>query len=346
MAENKNFLRAFVSRAEDGDNGQPGDPIRFTASTAGIKRDGLDLDMQDWLLDNYRKNPVFLWAHDYWGKYLPLGRVKAEVEGDRLMAEVVFDQNDDFARAVERKYRDGFLHTVSVGWNFVEVDKKRKMELLDISGVPVPGDPDALMERQYQVLKRIFEVDSGQSTPAEAGQAVDRIQNSGLSFEDLGKEKFEDDAATRGEQEPVWEKVAAEMVGIFLSPGDESDELRERRYRALLPKYRRLGKVAPEFLTAEELSALDEKEIAGLFLEGEVEGERLKAKGESVEDLGLSFEEVKEKLDSAMSLIRSVYEKLESGAKVTQKVENEDGEKDQALMMRAMELNLKMRSLK
>ena len=155
MAENKNFLRAFVSRAEDGDNGQPGDPIRFTASTAGIKRDGLDLDMQDWLLDNYRKNPVFLWAHDYWGKYLPLGRVKAEVEGDRLMAEVVFDQNDDFARAVERKYRDGFLHTVSVGWNFVEVDKKRKMELLDISGVPVPGDPDALMERQYEALKRM-----------------------------------------------------------------------------------------------------------------------------------------------------------------------------------------------
>ena len=229
MAENKNFLRAFVSRAEDGDNGQPGDPIRFTASTAGIKRDGLDLDMQDWLLDNYRKNPVFLWAHDYWGKYLPLGRVKAEVEGDRLMAEVVFDQNDDFAKAVERKYRDGFLHTVSVGWNFVEVDKKRKMELLDISGVPVPGDPDALMERQYEALKRMFE----------------------------GGDSKEDDAATRGEQEPVWEKVAAEMVEIFLSPGDESDELRERRYRALLPKYRRLGKVAPEFLTAEELSALE-----------------------------------------------------------------------------------------
>ena len=342
----KNFLRAYVSREESGS--QAGEPIRFTASTAGIKRDGIDLDMQDWLLDNYRKNPVFLWAHDYWGKYLPLGRVKAEVEGDRLMAEVVFDQNDDFARAVERKYRDGFLHTVSVGWNFVEVDKKRKMELLDISGVPVPGDPDALMERQYEALKRMFE--GGDSTPAVAGQ-----EDAKDPEDAKGKEKFEDDAATRGEQEPVWEKVAAEMVEIFLSPGDESDELRERRYRALLPKYRRLGKVAPEFLTAEELSALDEKEIRGLFLEGEVDSSKLKH-GDVVEikiendDLIIEIENASRILQNLVTRINGTKKSAGQGQAVapTKAVEDDDGEKDQALMMRAMEekLKLQMRSLK
>lgn len=321
----KNFLRAFVRRDEDGSVGQSGDPIRFTASTSGIKRDGIDLDMQDWLLDNYRKNPVFLWAHDYWGKNLPLGRVIAEVESDRLTAEVLFDQNDEFAKAVERKYRDGFLHTVSVGWNFVEVDKKRKMELLDISGVPVPGDPDALMERQYEVLKRI--IDGGRETGD-------------------GRDDLVDDAGTRGEQEPEWEKVAAEMVGIFLSPGDESDELRERRYRALLPKYRRLGKVAPEFLTVEELSALDEKEVRGLFLEGEGESSKLIA--DRSKDLPLGAQAgFRSEVAQAVGLLQGILSRID-GVANDEAVEDDDGEEDQNLVMRVMEekLKLQMRSLK
>jgi hypothetical protein len=334
----KNFLRAYVSREESGS--QAGEPIRFTASTAGIKRDGIDLDMDDWLLDNYHKNPVFLWAHDYWGKNLPLGKVNAEVEGDRLMAEVVFDQNDEFAKAVERKYRDGFLHTVSVGWNFVEVDKKRKMELLDISGVPVPGDPDALMERQYEALKRMFEGE-GKET-GDGGRGADLE---------------EDNAGARSEQEPEWEKVAAEMVEIFLSPGDESDEVRERRYRALLPKYRRLGKVAPEFLTAEELSALDEKEVSGLFLEGEADGSprmergrQLKAESDGRRKTGDGqgqAQPLRAEVEQAIGVLQKVLSRID-GAKVNQEVEGEDGEKDKALLMRAMEekLKLQMRSLK
>jgi hypothetical protein len=231
----RNFLRAHVIRAEQ--PGEAGTPIRFVASSAGAKRDGLDLDMADWYLDNYRKNPVFLWAHDYMGRNLPLGSVEVFVDGDKLMADVRFDQSDEFARQVEGKYRNGFLHTVSVGWNFIEQDKKRLMDLLDISGVPVPGDPDALMERQYEGLKRIFE-------PSSA--AVDRTR------------------------ELDWNEVAAEMVAAFDRSSEESDEERERRYRALLPSYRRLGRVAPEFLKLEDLQALDEASYRGLFLEGEL----------------------------------------------------------------------------
>lgn len=334
----KNFLRAFVSREESG--GQAGEPIRFTASSTGVKRDGIDLDMEGWILDNYRKNPVFLWAHDYWGKNLPLGRVDVSIEGDKLMADVLFDQNDDFAKAVERKYRDGFLHTVSVGWNFVQDGKKRKMDLLDVSGVPVPGDPDALMERQYEALKRMFEA-KGDET-GDGGRKT-------------GKEDPKDryDAEVRGEQEPVWETIAAEMVEIFLSPGDESDELRERRYRALLPKYRRLGKVAPEFLTVEELSALDEKEIRGLFLENEADSRTPKGSDkvtvESPEEKGerQKAKEFRAEVEQAVSLLQGVLSRMD-GATNKEIVEDEDGESVEALMMRAMEekLKLQMRSLK
>ncbi len=121
-------------------------PMRFVASTEGVKRDGLDLKSGDWRLDNYRRNPVFLWAHDYWG--LPIGRVDVSVDGKRLIADVTFDRDDPFAAQVERKYRAGFLNAVSVGWD----TREEGNDLLDISAVPVPGDPDALKLDQVRAL--------------------------------------------------------------------------------------------------------------------------------------------------------------------------------------------------
>ena len=149
------FLRAFRDTPVDGNEGSPGEPIRFIASTSGIKRDGLDLDQNLWHLDNYRRNNVFLWVHDYMGQTLPLGRVDVSIEDGDLAADVLFDQEDDFARKVESKYRRGFLHAVSVGWDDVEIEGQKRFDLLDVSAVPVPGDPDALMERQQIALRSL-----------------------------------------------------------------------------------------------------------------------------------------------------------------------------------------------
>lgn len=236
----KTFVRAFAERGAEA--GAAGEPIRFTASTEGVARDGLVIEADGWRLENYRKNPVVLWAHDYLGKNLPIGRAdRVEVVDGRLAADVVFDQADEFARAVERKYRTGFLHAVSVGWETHtirpskggEAPRIAEAELLDISGVPVPGDPDALIERELRALKALVE------------------------------------AETEGDGEGLWRETAAAMVAVFRPGPDETDAEREKRYRALLPKYRRLGRTAPEFLTLEELRGLGTEEVRGLFLEGE-----------------------------------------------------------------------------
>jgi len=163
------FLRAL---AEVDPQSNPGDPIRFVASSAGIKRDGRDLDPARWLLENYRKNPVVLWSHDYWGFQLPIGRSTIEIAGEQMLADVTFDQGDEFAREIERKYRNRFLHAVSVGWDdWVQIadgemervdwryeerqGDERFYELLDVSGVVMPGDPDAVMERQQRAFARL-----------------------------------------------------------------------------------------------------------------------------------------------------------------------------------------------
>lgn len=147
------------------DGGAEGEVIRFTASTEEVARDGIIIEAAGWKLDNYRKNPVVLWAHDYFGRNLPIGRSeKVAIEDKTMVADIKFDQGDEFAKQVERKYRAGFLNAVSVGWNTLaikpskagEAPKITEAELLDISAVPVPGDPDALMERELRGLQEIL----------------------------------------------------------------------------------------------------------------------------------------------------------------------------------------------
>lgn len=145
------YMRAYCQREGTADAAE-GTPIRFVASTEGIKRDGKDLKATDWRMDNYKRNPVVLWAHDYTGARLPIGKADVSMEKTNMLADVTFDQGDEFARQVESKYRRGFLNAVSVGWND---EKGGGRDLLDISAVPVPADPQALMQRQMDALAEL-----------------------------------------------------------------------------------------------------------------------------------------------------------------------------------------------
>lgn len=142
----------------------PGTPIPFIASTPGVKRDGLDLRANGWRLDTYVRNPVFQWAHSRTDP--TIGRVDATV-GTNLRALVTFDQEDEFARRIESKYRRGFLHAVSVSWDWTdgsgqridayrmrpeELRDKAFYDMTELSGVPIPADPDALIQRQRSAL--------------------------------------------------------------------------------------------------------------------------------------------------------------------------------------------------
>lgn len=157
------YIRAY--RADDGAKDTDG-PIRFVASTEALGRDGLVIAADAWDLEPYRANPVFLWVHDYRGQRLPLGRTEVELDLSvrKLYSDVTFDRDDPFAVDVERKYRGGFLNAVSVGWDTHEIkytddDKPptvTRAELLDISGVPVPGDPTALIERELAAVRSLL----------------------------------------------------------------------------------------------------------------------------------------------------------------------------------------------
>jgi len=146
-------LYAYAQRPASRAAGKAGDPIRFVASTEQVARDGLIIEAAGWDLQNYRKNPIVLWSHDMLGARPPIGKaVEVAVESKRLLASIVFDQGDPFARQVEQKYRDGYLNAVSVSWDTKKMEpgpppRVTRAELLEVSCVPVPADVGAVMQR-------------------------------------------------------------------------------------------------------------------------------------------------------------------------------------------------------
>lgn len=147
------YQRAYVDRAATRD----GEPIRFVAATEGRKADNIDLRMSGARLERYRSNPVVGYGHAYWGRGdLPIGKaMDAMVEGDKLMMDVMFDPDDEFAQMVEHKYRTGFMNAVSIGFNVLRWEGgngstwsggvAEEWELTELSAVPVPMDGDAVV---------------------------------------------------------------------------------------------------------------------------------------------------------------------------------------------------------
>lgn len=144
------YRRAEVVRGKK--RGKPGEPIKFVATTEGLKADGLNLMMDKLDLERFEANPVIGYGHNFFGRSnLPIGRaVDIEIDAPALRLSVAFDQADEFATTVEQKVRDRYLNAMSVGFDVNGVDDDtgipQSWELFESSIVPIPLDPDALSE--------------------------------------------------------------------------------------------------------------------------------------------------------------------------------------------------------
>lgn len=137
--------------------------IQFIACTDGVKRDGNRVRNDGWSFANFEKNPQFLWCHEYHS--LPIGKhVQWEIGKDngesvlRLWSQFCSADLYPFADKVRQMYEGGFLRAGSVGWIPLEWEPLKdeedrtigfdftRNELLEFSAVPVPSDPDAIVE--------------------------------------------------------------------------------------------------------------------------------------------------------------------------------------------------------
>jgi phage head maturation protease len=131
--------------------------VRYVFSDPSVGRDGHTIAANAWVLDNYRRNPVFLFPHD--ATQAPIGRVvEIGTVGNRLMGTVEYADAETypFADTIYRLVKGGYLNAVSVSWNPItwkySTDKNRpsgsidflRTELLEVANVPLPSAPLAL----------------------------------------------------------------------------------------------------------------------------------------------------------------------------------------------------------
>ena len=132
--------------------------IKFVGTRETEDRTGDIIEVAGWELDNFVKNPVFLWNHDP-GEG-PIGRVtQIAREGSSLVFDVEFASRavSEFADRVFKLYEAGFLKAVSVGFiprAYEPIYKEAggeftglrftRQELLELSAVSIPAHQDAL----------------------------------------------------------------------------------------------------------------------------------------------------------------------------------------------------------
>ncbi len=296
--------------------------LRFVGSDETPDRDNDIIEVAGWKLTDYMKNPVFLWAHNY--DELPIGKtinVAVDVAAKKLLFDVKFPSAETypFADTVYKLYREGFLSATSVGFrglksktrdeeemmNLPEWQRGRRymeQELLELSAVPVPCNPNALIairskgftdeevnqvfveEKSVIPYKKFPLADEGATWdgPAEiAASSVDdlKIMCAWYDSENADvKQAYKLPHHLQDSKNTVWRAVAAAMGALLGARGGVQIPEGDRRgvYNHLSKHYTDFDKEAPDF------KEYTDAELKAMFPEEEKTGATLSARNREI----------------------------------------------------------------
>lgn len=141
----------------------------FVISNDVEDRQGEVLSLEGWDLENYKKNPVILWAHN--DKEPAIGKgtdIKFRtINGKKqLTFKPFFHKKSDLSRLIADLVEDGIINATSVGFLPKEMDGNvyTKKELLEVSMVNVPANAGALglaMSKGYtkDLVSKVLDVE-------------------------------------------------------------------------------------------------------------------------------------------------------------------------------------------
>lgn len=158
----KHVYKTMICKAEASDDGT----ITAVASTPDPDRMD-DVVAPSWKLDDFRRSPVIMHAHDYEGPVVGKA-VEIDLVGDTLMMRVKFDEHESnpLGQRLANQYREGFMSAFSVGFAPGKVTPRSQLpkdhpayseksagsymtenSLLEVSAVAIPANPQALAVR-------------------------------------------------------------------------------------------------------------------------------------------------------------------------------------------------------
>ena len=139
-----------------------GEKLVAVASTAVVDRQGEIVSVEGWDLKNFNNNPIMLWAHDHTIPAIGVAK-NTRVEGAggnaRLIFEPEFHTITEEARAIKQMFDEKILNSFSVGFRPLDMEgnKYTSQELLEISAVNVPANPEARTLAYKSLQKAGFE---------------------------------------------------------------------------------------------------------------------------------------------------------------------------------------------
>lgn len=181
--------RAYQSFSPEVRQSSDGKRTVINIATESVDRHGTIIEARGVNLDAYKRNPVVLFNHDY---DRIVGRAaNIQVRGGNIVAEIEWDEEDEFAAGIARKMRQGFLNAASVGFLIQngQEDTERgafvidQSELVEFSIVAVPSNRDALvmsrdlkqqvadMRAELEALRRNAETSTAAETAPEESAA-------------------------------------------------------------------------------------------------------------------------------------------------------------------------------
>lgn len=204
-------------------------------SDGSVDRHGEKIDPEGWMLKNYEKNPVLLFNHNPWD--LPVGKAEnVRVEGGKLKFKAVMTTEDEnpLGAQLYKLFKGGFLRAFSVGFRPLETDGKEtytKSELLEISVVTIPANPNALAlafrdgtidktgrDLLLNGIKKSMEAleEAGDEEDAEVETEEKSVEKAGRVISQANKSKIQSahDAAVK----------AAEALAELLTLDDNDEE--------------------------------------------------------------------------------------------------------------------------
>ncbi|PZM87666.1 MAG: hypothetical protein DLD55_00075 [candidate division SR1 bacterium] len=136
--------------------------FRVVASTEDIDRSGEVIKLDGWDFENYKKNPVVIANHIYRIENIVGRATKIGIEDGRLVIEGVFSKSNPLGILLADLYDEGMVKTVSVGFipKQRQEDNRRiitSAELLELSFVAVPCNPEALSLDQKELIQKGIE---------------------------------------------------------------------------------------------------------------------------------------------------------------------------------------------
>lgn len=160
MPEEKLIRKTYVAKAEVDDDERT---VTAVISTSAVDREKEVLLPKGADFEQYLKNPVVLWAHDY--RDTPIGKALWIKSARKAITAKVRFAETEKADEIYHLFKGKFLNAFSVGFLPAEdgshpptpdevkknpewAEAKRiydKWELLEFSAVPVPANPEALV---------------------------------------------------------------------------------------------------------------------------------------------------------------------------------------------------------